>query len=164
MTVFIHEPAAPAAADVLPAELLQAAGQLEDGLRAVLSVNGVSDVDAAASLGDLAVQAVRMTAISWRRSGRLAPGTAARPVTGSVSSTRVVGTTVDQTGRTMPSNVGAVIGQLRRLHPDASNVCGLVVWSWTDPTGERVVEIAVPGADFIVDTGTEFRSVTPAAG
>jgi hypothetical protein len=147
--------------DVLPADLVKAADQLAADLAAVCDVHGVSDNDAHASLGDLAVQAVRMTAISWRRSGRLAPGTAVRPVTGSVSSTRVVATTVDPAGRTTPSNAAAVIGQLRRLHPDAAVVCGLVVWSWMDPTGERVIELAVPGADFVVDTGSEYRSVTP---
>jgi hypothetical protein len=160
--VYVHRPIAPAPEDVLGDDLLAAAGQLEDGLHAVLQVNGVSDEDAGAALGNLRSQAIRLVAISWRRSGRFVPGTVARPVGAASTSMRVTAATADAAGRITPANVDAVVGQIRSKHPDAAALCGLVCWTWQDAAGELVREVVVPGVDFVIsEDGGPFRAVTP---
>jgi hypothetical protein len=113
-----------AAAELLPPGLLDDARGLHDGLLAVLAVRGVDTRDAAAVLGDTWVASVRLTAASWRRSGRLGPGGEVPPITGVILSLRLDASTMDSDGRHHPGNIAAVLGQVRRLHPDAASICG----------------------------------------
>ncbi len=159
--VYVHEPVAPAPASVLPAEMLEAAAGLADGVAAVLAVNGVDDRDAAAVFGDVWVRCVQLVAISWRRSGQLSSDGAAPPVGGVVHSERVDATTVDSMGRVNPGNLAAVAALARRFHADAAVCCGLVTWTVPNGRGGSFREVAVPG-DFAVESGEgTYRVIHP---
>ena len=147
------------AAELLPPGLLDDAAGLHDGLQAVLSVRTVDARDVAALLGDLWVTSVQLTAATWRRSGRLSPnGETPPPITGVVLSLRLDASTVDSDGRHHPGNIAAVLGQVRRLHPDAAIIAGLLTWTWG---GGVHREFAAPGS-YVVETmdGT-FRTIHP---
>ena len=124
----------------------------------MLSVRVVDDRDVAAVLGDLWVASVRLTAASWRRSGRLTPDGAVPAITGVVLSLRLDASTVDSDGRHHPGNGAAVLAQVRRRHPDAAMIAGLLSWTWGDGAWR---EFAVAG-DYVVETldGT-FRTIHP---
>jgi hypothetical protein len=149
-----------AADEVLPSELLAAAGRLADGFRAVCGANGVDEAQVVAVFGDLDVRAVQLTATAWRRTGRLAPETTAPPPTGVIRSERLDAATVDRYGRVSPGNAGTLAALVRRLHPDVQVVCGVVTWSVRTPDGHAFREILVP-TDWMVETGEGTCRVVP---
>jgi hypothetical protein len=142
----------------LPPGLLDEAAALRDGLQAVLSVRKIDSRDLGPVLGDPWVVAIRLVAASWRRSGRLSPGGQLPPINGVILSVKLTASVVDGDGRHHPSNAAALLGQVRRHHPDAVLTCGILSWTWG---GGAHREYALPG-DYITETlDGIFRAVRP---
>jgi hypothetical protein len=150
----------PAVDGVLPAELLAAAGRLADGFRAVCGASAVDEAQVVAVFGDLDTRAVQLTATAWRHKGKLAPDTTMPPPTGVIRSERLDAHTIDSRGRVSPGNGRTLAALVRRLHPDAQEMTGLVTWSVLSPDGHSFREVAVP-TDWIVECGDGTCRVVP---